>query len=475
MQLQDAFCGQQRLPLLRQGRPLLLVLPVALLLPGLAQHMHLQRRIVLPLRQAADEPLPLVVFDFGIAARHQLLKDGVDPGEDIAAGAEIAVQIDPARPLCPPVCVQRSLFSEERRQRAAEAVDALLDIAHLKQRVRPPQVRKRGEDGLLHGAGVLVFVHEDVAVMLGQRFPHRRIFPRQRAQRLPLQVVKVQDTPPPLRSAVQRAVGLRQLDEAGQRPRGRTQVRSRLLRRGQKRLDHVVQRGAEVAAAPFDLLHALPVAVRRRPAGKPRQADPFFLERQRRRGVVQGPVAALPRRSSQPFHEFKIAAAGCRIACRHAGAAQFQRDPGLLFQLSEVLRGLVQQQPDGLSGEQRPVVPLKGGSRPLHPRIRVGLCVRKSQQASGHIRKAVFRKATVCRKKSFASRFIAAVERILHRRGAQHRALLLVTDPEGGVEVQQLKVLPQQVSAKAVQRGNLRLSDAKALVRQKRPLRSFGR
>ena len=132
------------------------------------------------------------VIDRADLLRHRRGKEGVDGIEDVFTAAEIAVQGE--RP--PILCQPRVLFGEEARAAPAEAVDGLLRVADHEHVF----ARDEGQNALLRGVNVLIFVDKDVRIAAAHLLAHGRDV--QKFQALVLQVGKVQSARPPLERRV---------------------------------------------------------------------------------------------------------------------------------------------------------------------------------------------------------------------------------------------------------------------------------
>ena len=119
---------------------------------------------------------------------------------------------------------------------------------------------------------------------------------------------------------------------------------------------------------------------------------------------------------------------------------------------------------------QRVCAVAAGGDRAVQPGPRVGARHDEAVQRLRQLSKLLLRKAGVRRHKVRAAHVIAGVERILHRLLGQHAALLLVADAERRVHAQRLEVLPQQIAAEPVQRGDARAGERQHLLAQLRAL-----
>ena len=199
------------------------------------------------------------VIDGAALARHRPRKQAVDRVEHGGAAAEVAVEGERAALAAQPLV----FFGEEGGVAAAEAVDGLLRVPD-HEHVFP---RDEGEDALLHGADVLVLVHEEMGVAAAHLLAHAR--DGEQAQAAVLEVGKVQPARAALAGGVFRVIGEHRLRKA-RRYRAREQkVCQLLLPRAkffEKLLDRVrllfdvgerlVQRGRLRVARRFDILLA---------------------------------------------------------------------------------------------------------------------------------------------------------------------------------------------------------------------------
>ena len=114
--------------------------------------------------------------------RHHLRKDVVDEIEHGGAAAEIAVEGERAPRLRQP----REFFGEEGGAAPAEAVDGLLHVADHEH----VPAGNEGEDLLLRGVHVLIFVHEYVGIPARDLFAHLRL--AQKGEAVMFEVGKIQ-------------------------------------------------------------------------------------------------------------------------------------------------------------------------------------------------------------------------------------------------------------------------------------------
>ena len=458
-----------QLPLIRQAVARLTVtrhglfrrvVRAVLRFPGPVDQMQLQRRVVRPRGQTGDERLARIVFDLRGLPAHDPREDRVDAGEHVGAGAKVALQVDAPRALLRLAVVERRLAQEELRLCLAEAVDTLLDVADEKLPVLP---REAPEDRLLNRARILVFVDEDVAVAGAQRLAHLGM--GKRLQRAMLQIVKIQHAASPFCRAIERVIGAHQLRQALKRRARQAQILRRLLKRGRKARRQLAHGLLERIAPRLDRLRqrlvkdvALLLSPQRRVA------------RLRQRGA-QGHVA-LPCRAEQVNDQRGVLRAGRGVMCRAVrAAANRERLLRIRAEAAQRRLGVREQQLHGWAFAQCLRVRAAGRDGLVKPAPGVGARHHEAAQAPGQLGKLLLRIARVRRQKRLAADLVAAVERVLHRLGAQHAAFLLVRDAEGGVEPQRLKVLAQQVAAEPVQRRDARPGERHRLLAHRRVLK----
>ena len=233
-QLMDASGDHLRLPL--DGSPFaaVLVFVPIVLVRALIQDMQLDRRVILPRRQTAEELFAFVVFDFRFVLAHDAAEYGVRRLQHIGTRAEVFLQVN--APFKRSLCQIKAfcLLKKKRRFCLTEAIDALLHVADEKQPVLP---RKAADDGFLNRAGILIFVDKDIAVSLVQRVAD--IGQCQCLERAMLQIVKIQQTALFLGGGVERIIGLDQLCQAIQRRGGHLDIRRRVIRIERKRRLHI--------------------------------------------------------------------------------------------------------------------------------------------------------------------------------------------------------------------------------------------
>ena len=191
------------------------------------------------------------VIDGTAFARHAAGEELVDGVEHGKAAAEVAVEGER-----PPLGGKFFKFlGEEGGGTAAEAVDGLLRIAH-HEHVFAPQA---GEDAVLHGVDVLIFVYEHMRVAGVDLGAHGFVF--QQAQAAVLEVGKVQPARAALGGGVEAVKGDERLAQAFRRPARREEARQlffpRRKRSGEfcqlfdlrlERFELFVQRGGGPAA-----------------------------------------------------------------------------------------------------------------------------------------------------------------------------------------------------------------------------------
>ena len=183
--------GHARLALLA-GELLQLVLFLGVLpLPGfgllVAQYVQFNRRVVLQRGQARPQRGAVVVVYLILLAVHHAREHAVYEVQHIGARAEVAVEVYAQRVRALAARKAVVLGHEYGRVGLAEAVDALLDVAHHEARAgRRDQVQY----ALLHQRYVLIFVDEHIVEHRPHRARHGRV--AQRPERVMLQVVEVE-------------------------------------------------------------------------------------------------------------------------------------------------------------------------------------------------------------------------------------------------------------------------------------------
>ena len=148
----DALHDKAGLP----GGAVLDPLLLARLLIGGDQQVHLGLRAVGRVRTGL-QGRRLVVFDLQGLRPHGVAEHLVDRGQHVLRRPEVLLQQDLPFPLSRREGIAGILVHEQPRVRLAEAVDALLHVAHQEELVVPVQGL---DDLLLDGADVLVFVDE---------------------------------------------------------------------------------------------------------------------------------------------------------------------------------------------------------------------------------------------------------------------------------------------------------------------------
>ncbi len=122
---------------------------------------------------------------------HDGTADGIDEVQHRLFAAKIPVQIDVHRPLVTPPIGQITPL-KYLRLRQSEFIDALLDIAHQKQVVRPADARHQR---LLDQIAVLILVHKYVQEFFTVKGGRLRVV--QDGIGVMLYIVKIQQIPPP--------------------------------------------------------------------------------------------------------------------------------------------------------------------------------------------------------------------------------------------------------------------------------------
>ena len=146
-------------------------------LPGhaalrLLHQVNVHRRVVLR-AAAGDQGFLVGVVQLGNAAVHQLAEDQVRTLQHGGSAAEVLLQENATLGGVGIVGVGQHAVEEQRGLRPAEAVDALLHVAHHEHAAVLPVDGLK--DGVLHGGHVLALVHEDVVVLLLQGLPVCRL------------------------------------------------------------------------------------------------------------------------------------------------------------------------------------------------------------------------------------------------------------------------------------------------------------
>ena len=136
------------------------------------EDMQFSLRVVLG-RRAGVELRVGVVVDFRHAAVHDMLKDAVDGVQHGAAGTEIAIENDFAALGVLVRAEGIQLGQKQPRLGQPEAVDGLLDIAHVEGVLLAAlagSALETVEDGLLQFAHVLILIHKDGVKLVLQLF-----------------------------------------------------------------------------------------------------------------------------------------------------------------------------------------------------------------------------------------------------------------------------------------------------------------
>ena len=134
---------------------------------GLVEYVDLGKGRVLRIFQTGVQAGEVVVNDLGIAAGHRPREDGVDEVDHRARGTEVARQ----RQELSAIAAQVALIAVEKKARLgeAEAIDGLFDVADGEEVVA---ARNGGDERLLKVGNVLIFVDEDVVVLLADALSH---------------------------------------------------------------------------------------------------------------------------------------------------------------------------------------------------------------------------------------------------------------------------------------------------------------
>lgn len=105
-----------------------------------------------------DERCRRVIINLSSLRRHDPRKHAVHGIYHGSSAPEVRVKVNPLPPM--PGTVARIALHKQAGLRHAEAINGLLHIAHEEQ---PAVPHDRGKDQLLHGVGILVFIHEHIA------------------------------------------------------------------------------------------------------------------------------------------------------------------------------------------------------------------------------------------------------------------------------------------------------------------------
>ena len=134
----------------------------------LQQH-QLRRGHAARILGAGDEPCLVVIVDVAQPSGHAAAKHPVCRLQHLPAGTEVLAEDNaPGLSRCGGIIVRvaQIFFGEDLRIRQTEAVNGLLYVPH--QEKVFPLPGDGVEDGVLHPAHVLVFVHHDLRIALGE-------------------------------------------------------------------------------------------------------------------------------------------------------------------------------------------------------------------------------------------------------------------------------------------------------------------
>ena len=421
--------------------------------------MHLHRRVILPLCKARDQRFTPIVFNLRHICTHDALKHRIHTMKHIGARAEVILQINAPCQRIVLAVIQRRTAKEQRRLRLTEAIDTLLDVAYHEHAVFP---RKAAHNRFLNRTGILILIDKHVAIAVMQRAAN--CFAFQRPDCAVLQIVEIHQAPLTLERAIESVICTHQLRKAPQR-RGsqRDILRSLLQRRTHRRLQRQNRLFQRIAPCLNLLSQLLIVYV----------ALLFPAEgckcRLRQRLAKAG-IACL-RRVYQIAQQTHILRAGRLIMRRAALApAKRQRQACIAEQLLHLPARILRQHPGSRAygklvraehARSGSLVQPLPGIRPRHDKA-----IERARQLGNRLLLI----ACICRHEIRAARFIAGIQRVLHGLRCEHAALLLITDTECRIDPQRLKMLPEQIAAEPVQRGNARPRKRHGLFAQLRPL-----
>ena len=404
---------------------------------ALRQQDQLHRRILALELRAGVQPRQRVVFDLRVAAVHGALKHAVGQFQYGGTGAEIARQRD--QPPAVARAVAPVAAQKQRRFGLSEAVDRLLHVAHHEPVVRPGDA---GHQLLLHVAGVLILVHEHVAIAR----PHRRghlVLPQQR-QRHVLQIGKRQRALFGLARAVAAGDVAHQIEQRGHAVRVRAHVRYGLRPLIAQQLCgalHALLRG---------VAHGLHLLPQRQHRVRPLHA--LLLARRSRRDLLKrgerlAQIVVLQgdqRLQRLDIRVQRVGIGGCAVG--------LQRQPDAALRIGH---GLPQLLPRGAGqlGQPRRAVASGHLLRLRHPGLRVGPVGHAVVQLHRQLPHLLRPAPKIQPRQVLVHPGIGRLQRLVHGGVLADGVLRVVEDAKRRIHARRLEVRAQKRRAERVNRG----------------------